>query len=111
MCLNIVAYVVPFYSICNMVMFLKSYILTFWRLREGIYRQNSCYLVDVCVISFNLICNITNSEKVQFWPLPHLLVLPVDRTQAFELKSRLICLISIVPLSACEISVKILKTN
>ena len=33
------------------------------------------------------------------------------RTQAFKLKSRLICSISIVPLPACKISVKILITN
>ena len=34
-----------------------------------------------------------------------------DRTQAFELKYRLICFMSIVPLSVCEISVKILTTD
>ena len=38
------------------------------------------------------------------------LLIPGGETQAFDRKSRLICFIFTVPLSACEVNVKILKT-
>ena len=49
------------------------------------------------------------SDKVEFWPFdPTPQVHSVGESQALDRKSLLICFIFIVPLSACEISVKIL---
>ena len=74
-------------------------------------RQNICYHNTACVVSFNLMCNMTI-----FWKRLILASVPPPKstlgvgTQAFKLKSPLICFISIVPLPACEISANILTT-
>ena len=80
--------------------------------RGCIYRQNICYQFAACVIPFNLICNMTIFwKKLNFGLCLTPLVHPGDRTQAFELKSRLIWFIYIILLSPSEISVKILTTD
>ena len=66
----------PFPLICNMTMFWKSLILTFWPpgpWGEGVCGGNICYHVAAFVIPFKLICNMTMFEKVNFdiWPHPH----------------------------------------
>ena len=71
--------------------------------------QNICYQVAASVDSFNLICNMTI-----FWKSLILASAPPPkstqrtRTQAFKLKFRLNCFISIAALPACKISAKIL---
>ena len=84
--------------------------LTFWPhpLGQGcVSGQNICYHVAASVVSFNLICNMTI-----FWKSLILASAPPPkstqrtRTQAFKLKSRLICFISIAALPACKISAK-----
>ena len=73
----------------------------------GSLGQNICYHVAAFVILFNLICSMTVFEKVEFGPFDHIpKVHPGGETQAFDRNSRLISFIFIVPLSACEISVK-----
>ena len=58
---------------------LKCWILTYWphpRVGRGgfgeegvrVCGQNICYHVATFVIPFNLICNMTCSEKIEFWP-------------------------------------------
>ena len=69
--------------------------------------KNICYHVAASVVSFNLICNMTI-----FWKSLILTSAPPPkstqqaRTQAFKLKSRLICFISIAALPVCKISAK-----
>ena len=73
------------------------YSLSFWPhpLGQGcVCGQNICYHVSASVVSFNLICNMTI-----FWKS-----LILASAQAFKLKSRLICFISMAALSACKIS-------
>ena len=50
-------------------------------------------------------------EKSNFAFIPNPLDYPGGWTKAFELKSHLICFISIVPLSTCKILVKLLTTD
>ena len=109
-CYHIAASLVSFNLICNMTTFRKIYSLTFWPrpLGQGcVCGQNICYHVAASVVSFNLICNMT-----LFWKSLILASAPPPmstqqtRTQAFKLKSRLICFISIAALHACKISAK-----
>ena len=101
---------IPFNLICNMT-FGKRYSLTFWchPLGRGcVCGQNICYHVAASVISFNLICNMTI-----FWKSFILASAPPPestkqaQTQAFKLKSCLICFKCIAALPACKISAKI----
>ena len=107
---HVAASAVSFNLICNMTTFRKIYSLTFWPhpLGQGcVCGQNIWYHVAASVDSFNLICNMTI-----FWKSLILASAPPPkstqrtRTQAFKLKSRLICFISIAVLSACKISAK-----
>ena len=73
----------------------------------GVCGQNSCYHVAAFDMQHDHVLKKLNFD---------LLTLPSMSTQwvrhrAFDRKSRLICFIFIVPLSACEISVKILTTD
>ena len=111
-CQHVAASVVSFNLICNMTTFRKRYSLTFWPHPLGrgcVCGQNICYHVAASVVSFNLICNMTI-----FWKSLILTSAPPPkstqqaRTQAFKLKSRLICFISIAALPVCKISAKIL---
>ena len=111
-CYHVAANVVSFDLICNMTTFRKIYSLTFWPHPLGrgcVCGQNICYHVAASVVSFNLICNMTI-----FWKSLILASAPPPkstkgaRNQAFKLKSRLICFISIAALPACKISAKIL---
>ena len=88
----------------------KKYSLTFWPHPLGrgcVCGQNICYHVAASVVSFNLICNMNI-----FWKSLILTAAPPPkstqqaRTQAFKLKSRLICFISIAALPVCKISGK-----
>ena len=97
---------------CIMTTFRKRYSLTFWPQPLGrgcVCGQNICYHVAASVVSFNLICNMTI-----FWKSLILASAPPTNAtqgawiQAFKLKSRLICFISIAALPACKISEKIL---
>ena len=69
--------------------------------------QNICYYVAASVVSFNLICYMTI-----FWKSLILASAPPPKstqqtqTQAFKLKFRLLCFISIAALPACKISAK-----
>ena len=90
--------------------FQKIYTLTFWPhpLGQGcVWGQIICYHVAASVVSFNLICNMTI-----FWKSLILASAPPPTstqqtwTQAFKLKSRLICFISIAALPAWKISAK-----
>ena len=67
----------------------------------GLCRQNICYHVAAYLIPFNLICNMTLcSEKVAIWPFdPTHQVHPGGQTQTFDIKSRLVYFIFIVPLN------------
>ena len=52
------------------------------------------------------------SEKGEFWAFePTTYVHPGDQIDAFDLKPRLICFLIILPLSACDNSVKMLTTD
>ena len=67
--------VIPFNLICNMAMFWKSSILTYWPQGRGwgVCRQNICYHVAAFVILFNLVCNMTmfwNNWILTYWPHP-----------------------------------------
>ena len=88
----------------------KRYSLTFWPHPLGrgcVCGQNICYHVAASVVSLNLICNMTI-----FWKSLILTSAPRSkstqqaRTQAFKLKSRLICFISIAALPVCKLSAK-----
>ena len=103
---------VTFGDLCcsTMTTFRKIYSLTFWPHPLGlgcVCGQNICYHVDASVVSFNLICNMTI-----FWKSLILASAPPPkstqgaRNQAFKLKSRMICFISIAALPACKISAK-----
>ena len=73
----------------------------------GLRGQNICYHVAALMFPFNVICNMIMPQKswiLTFWPHP--LSPPRDLAQAFDQKSRLICFLFIVTLSACKISVK-----
>ena len=79
-----------------------------WPLSRGcVCGQNICYHISASVFSFNLICNMTI-----FWKSLILASTPPPkstqgaRNQAFKLKSRLICFISVAALPACKISAK-----
>ena len=109
-CYHIAASVVSFNLICNMTTFRKIYSLTFWPhpLGQGyVCGQNICYHIAASVASFNLICNMTI-----FWKSLILASGPPPKstqrtqTQAFKVKSRLICFICIAALPACKISAK-----
>ena len=109
-CYHVAASVVSFNLICKMTTFRKIYSLTFWPQPLGrgcVCGQNICYHVAASIVSFNLICNITI-----FWKSLILALAPPPkstqgaRNQAFKLKSRLICFISIAALPACKISAK-----
>ena len=109
-CYHVAASVVSFNLICNMTTFRKRYSLTFrpHPLGRGcVCGQNICYHVAASIVSFNLICNMTI-----FWKSLILTSAPPPkstqqaRTQAFKLKSRLICFISIAALPVCKISAK-----
>ena len=111
-CYHVAASVVSFNLICNMTTFWKIYSLTFWPHPLGrgcVCEQNICYHDAASVVSFNLICNMTI-----FWKSLILASAPPPkstkgaRNQAFKLKSRVICFISIAALPACKISAKIL---
>ena len=88
----------------------KRYSLTFWPHPLGrgcVCGQNICYHVAASIVSFNLICNMTI-----FWKSLNLASAPPPKstqwtqTQAFKLKSHLICFISIAALPVCKISAK-----
>ena len=109
-CYHVAASVVSFNLISNRTTFTKIYSLTAWPhpLCQGcVCGQNICYHLAASVISFNLMCNMTI-----FWKSLILASAPPPkstqrtRTQAFKLKSRLICFISIAALPACKISAK-----
>ena len=109
-CYHVAASVISFNLICNMTTFRKIYSLTFWPHPLGrgcVCGQNICHLVAASVVSFNLICNMTI-----FWKSLILASAPPPKStqgaqnQAFKLKSRLICFISIAALPACKISAK-----
>ena len=109
-CYHVAASIFSFNLICNMTTFRKIYSLTFWHHPPGqgcVCGQNICYHVAASVISFNLICNMTI-----FWKSLILASAPPPKstqqthTQAFKLKSRLICFISIAALPAWKISAK-----
>ena len=109
-CYHVAASVVSFNLICYMTTFRKIYSLTFWPQPLGlgcVCGQNICYHVAASVVSFNLTCNMTI-----FWKSLILASAPPRKctqrtlTQAFKLKFRLICFISIIALPSCIISVK-----
>ena len=108
-CYHVAASIVSFNLICNMTTFRKRYSLTFWPHPLGwgcVCGQNICYHVAASVVSFNLICNMTI-----FWKSLILTSAPPPKstqawTQAFKLKSSLICFISIAALPVCKISAK-----
>ena len=109
-CYHVAASIVSFNLICNMTTFRKRYNLTFWPHPLGrgcVCGQNICYHVAASFASFNLICNMTI-----FWKSLILTLAPPPKstqqapTQAFKLKSRLICFISIAALPVCKISAK-----
>ena len=114
-CYHVAASVVSFNLICNMTTFRKIYRLykfDIWPhpLGQGcVCGQNICYHVAASVFSFNLICN-----KTIFWKSLILASAAPPKstqrtqTQAFKLKSHLICFISIDALPACKISAKML---
>ena len=88
----------------------KMYSLTFWPHPLGrgcVCGQNICYHVAASVFSFNLICNMTIFWKtlILAWAPPPKSTQGA-RNQAFKLKSRLICFISIAFLPACKILAK-----
>ena len=103
---------IPFNLICNMTTFSKRYSLTFWPhpLGQGcVCGQNICYHVAASVVSFNLIYNMTIFWKsLILASASPLKSTKGDQNQAFKLKSRLICFISIAALPACKISAKML---
>ena len=77
----------------------------------GVWGQNICYHVAAFVILFNLICNMTMFWKsliFTFWPHP--LSPPRGWDTGLQSKITFDMFIFIVPLSACEISLKILTT-
>ena len=83
----------------------KKYDLTFSSHPRGlrcVCAENIYYHVAACIVSFNFICNMTIFWKT--WILAS--APPPQSTQAFKLKSCLICFISIAPLPACKISEK-----
>ena len=96
--------------LCNMTTFRKIYSLTFWPhpLGQGcVCGKNICYHVAASVVSCNLICNMTILwKKLILASAPPPKSTQGARTQAFNLKSRLICFISIATLPACKISAK-----
>ena len=109
-CYHVAASVVSFNLILNITTFKKIYSLTLWphsQVKGCVCGQNICYYVAASVFSFNLICNMTI-----FWKSLILASAPPPKstqrtwTQAFKLKSRLICFISIAALPACKISAK-----
>ena len=111
-CYHVAASVVSYNLMCNMTTFKKIYSLTFWPHPLGrgcVCGQKICYHNVASIISFNLICNMTI-----FWKNLILTSAPPPKstqqawTQAFKLKSRLICFISIAALPVCKISAKIL---
>ena len=111
-CYHVATSIVSFNLIGNMTMFRKIYSLTFWPHPLGrgcVCGQNICFHAAASVISFNLICNMTI-----FWKSLILTLAPPPKstkqaqTQAFKLKSRLICFISIAALPVRKISAKIL---
>ena len=101
-CLHVAAFVIPFniiwYTTCHV---LKSWMLTFWP-HPRVGSMGKIFASMLMHASFPLIWYAVwpYSEKAEFWPLPH----PGGHANAFKLKSRLICFISIALLSACEIS-------
>ena len=119
-CLHVAAFVIPLNLIFNTVMFWKSWILAFWPIpgsTEGVYAK----IVATILIhaSFPLIRYATGpySEKDDFWFLPHIRCWAETKLQLFQswgvpsasnynLVWYVSYLLSIVPLSACEISVK-----
>ena len=73
--------------------------------------QNICYHFAACVVSFNLMCNMTIFQKrLILVSVPPPKSTLEDRTKTFKLKSPLIRFVSIAALPACEISAKILTT-
>ena len=74
---------------------------------KGVSQGKIFATIAASVVSFHLICNMTI-----FWKSLILASAPPPkstqqtRTQAFKLKSRLICFISIAALPACKISAK-----
>ena len=107
-CYHVAASVVSFNLIRKRTTFRKNYSLTFWPCPLGrgcVCGQNICYHVAASVVSFNLICNMTIFRK----SLILASALPPKstqgaQTQAFKLKSRLICFLSIAGLPACKVS-------
>ena len=101
---------IPFNLICNMTTFRKKNDLTFWPHPRGpgcVCGPNICYHVAASILNFNLICNMTIFWKsLILASAPPLKCTPGDRTQAFKLKTSLICFISIAAWPTCKISVK-----
>ena len=82
-----------------------------WRW-AGLRGQNICYHVASFMLPFNVICSMIMFQKswiLTFWPHP--LSPPRGSGTGLRSKSRLICFLFIVYLSACEISVKKMTTD
>ena len=106
-CYHVAAFVILFNLICSMTMFWTSWMLTLWPKTQGqgvgwvgVCKQNICYHAAVFVIHFSLICNM----KV-FWK-SLILTPPPQSTQGVGHRPSIKNHIFIVPLSACEISIK-----
>ena len=111
-CYHFAALVIYLNLICNMFMFWKSCILT---LRPPVLvgggggSAGKIFPIMLLHVWILLIWYATwpYSEEVEFWALdPTTVVHPRDPIDAFDLKSHLICFIIILPLSACDNSVK-----
>ena len=70
-CYHIAAFVILFNMICNMAMFWKSWILTYWPHPQGGWSAGKIFATMWLhlMIPFNLICNMTIFWKVilSFW--------------------------------------------
>ena len=102
--------------ICNITIFWKGWSLTIWPhpLGQGEGYVGKSFATILLHTPFPLIWYAAwpySEKNNESLPLSHPLVYQRDRTQAFNLKSCMICFIYIVPLSAFEILVKILTTD
>ena len=86
---HVAAFLIPFNLICNITVFWKSWILTFWLQPggpgmeagggggggKGVCWQNICHHAAAFVIPFNLICNMT-----VFWKSWILTLIPLPKS-------------------------------
>ena len=126
---QVAAWVIPFNLIYNMTIFWRRWILTFWphpQCRGVGGSAGKIFATMLLHVSFSLVWyatwpySVCHNSKFKSWlRLNFDLLTPSPRTsapspkstqggqtQAFNLKSLLICFVFIVPLFACEISVK-----